>query len=166
MKLNIGCGERVLAGYVGVDIAARNAATIRAPAHDLPIEDGVADEVLAIHLIEHIYEWEVDDTLKEWARVLKKGGTLAIEAPDIFKACRNVAAGVKGVKHPDQLGMWGIFGDPTVKDQHMLHKWGWSFSTLLPRVKAAGFVSVIEAQTHFHTVGRANRDFRLEARRG
>ena len=53
MRLNIGCGEKRLPGYTGVDVVARGAADIVAPAQQIPLANNVADEVLAIHLLEH-----------------------------------------------------------------------------------------------------------------
>lgn len=165
MKLNIGCGERRLEGYVGVDAAERSAADIQAPADKIPLEDGVAEEILAIHIIEHLYRWDVDAALAEWARLLKSGGLLVIEAPDLLKACRNVLQKKAGPKHPDQLTMWALYGDCRLKDPMMTHKWLYSFDSLKPLVEAAGFTDVTEHVTKFHVVGRNVRDFRLEARK-
>lgn len=166
MKLYVGAGDKLIPGYTGVDIVKRKGAHIVAPADAIPLPDDSADEVLAVHLVEHAHFWEVPNLFKEWLRVLKPGGRVVVELPDLFKCCRNIVEGrVREDKHPDSLGIFGIFGDYRLQDEWMMHKSGFSFETLKPIVAAAGFVDIQEKVTEFHRVGREVRDFRLEARK-
>lgn len=164
MRLNIGCGNRRLPGYTGVDAVAREGADLIAPADAIPLPDACADEVLAVHLVEHVFEWELPGLLAEWARLLKPGGLLVLEMPDAMKCARNLLDGLQGRK-PGQMHLWGLYGDPTTRDPYMMHKTGWWFDRLAPVVAAAGFVQIVERETQFHPAGRGVRDFRLEARR-
>lgn len=47
---------------------------------NLPFKDGVLDYLFSSHLLEDFFDWT--PLLKEWTRVLKPGGTLAICLPD------------------------------------------------------------------------------------
>ena len=164
LRLNIGAGGKRIPGFTGVDAVERPGADVVALANKLPFDDGTAEELMAIHLVEHILPWQVQDTLDEWFRVLKSGGKLVLEMPDIIKCCQNIIDGVmRGGKHPDQLGYWGAYGDPRLEDPWMLHRWGWCFKTLKPLVEKSGFIKIKEFQTQFHPAGRNCRDFRLEA---
>lgn len=164
MRLNIGCGNRRLPGYTGIDAVQRPAADVVAPAHAIPLDDGCAEEVLAVHVWEHFFLWQCDSVLAEWRRLLRPGGRLVLEMPDILKCCRNILDGLESRKK-DQMGMWGLYGDPTTQDEFMTHQWGWTFSTLAPFLAARGFDQIQERETQFHPAGRGVRDFRLEARR-
>jgi hypothetical protein len=164
IMLNIGCGGRRIPGYKGVDVVPRPAADIVAPCHQIPLADGTVHEIMAIHLIEHMHPWEVPVALAEWWRLLEPRGRLVLELPDLIKCCQNVISGkMVGGKDPDQLGMWGLYGDPRGLDPFMAHKWGWTFATLAPVVQAAGFGDLKERPTQYHPAGREHRDFRLQA---
>jgi predicted SAM-dependent methyltransferase len=167
MKLNVGCGGRRIAGYTGVDaVAERSAAEIIARADAIPLPDGSVEEIMAIHLIEHVHPWEAPDLLREWHRLLMPGGLLVLELPDLMKFCRNIVEGYTlAGKHPDQAGLWGMYGDPRFRDPFMAHKWGYTFKSLRPVVAEAGFTAITEQPTQWHPVGRDRRDFRLEARK-
>lgn len=166
MKLNIGCGGRRIDGYTGVDAVERPAADIIARADSIPLEDGAVDEIMAIHLWEHFYRWECDTVIAEWKRLLKPGGLLVLELPNLRKCCENILSGrVRGGKEPDQLSYWGLYGDPRQGDQFMAHRWGWMPETLKPFLKLHGFTEIVERPTKFHPAGRDHRDFRLEARK-
>lgn len=163
MRINVGCGKRILDGYVNVDVAPRPGVEHVCSADQLPFPDGSAREVLAVHLVEHVYAWDVPRLLAEWARVLRPGGSLALEMPDVLKAARNLADNVRIGKHPDQAHMWALYGDDTLRDPLMMHRSGWWFERLRPLVLGAGFRDVVERDTVFHPAGRRVRDFRLEA---
>lgn len=49
-------------------------------AGDLPFKDGVVDNVYASHILEDALDWT--PWLKEWVRVLKRGGNLIILIPE------------------------------------------------------------------------------------
>lgn len=168
MKLHIGCGKRIIDGWVNCDIVANpegpRAPDILCDGKDIPLDDGVADVVMAIHNFEHYYRWECDEVIREWRRILKVGGRLILELPDLIKCCQNVIDGVKkGGKHPDQLGRWGLYGDPRTKDKYMCHPWGWAPSELMAFLEANGFKDARHLPTEFHPAGRKNRDMRIEA---
>lgn len=168
MRLNIGCGGRRIPGYTGVDVVKRPAADIVAPAGKIPLADGSCEEIMAIHLFEHLLPWEAPDVLKEWHRLLAPGGKLVLEMPDLKKCCENILKILKGGvviagKHPDQAGMYGLYGDPRLEDVWMLHRWSYTYQTIKPILEAAGFNKVTEHVTVFHPVGRNLRDFRVEA---
>lgn len=165
MRVNVGCGKRILDGYVNVDAVARPGVERVCPADQLPFGDGSVREVLAVHVVEHVYAWEVPALLEEWARVLRPGGALVLEMPDVLRAARNLAEGLRIGKHPDQAHMWALYGDDTLRDPWMMHRSGWWFERLRPLVEAAGFRDVVERDTVFHPAGRRVRDFRLEATR-
>lgn len=166
IKLNIGSGGKYVNGFLGVDASPREGVDIVADASSIPLPDECAVEVMALHLIEHLLPWDLPTALGEWFRLLRNGGKLIIEAPDIIKGCRNVVSGytVPGT-NPDRMGMWAVYGDVTKRDPLMLHKYGYSFNTLAPLVAAAGFVDAMECATQTHKIGRLERDFRLEARK-
>jgi predicted SAM-dependent methyltransferase len=49
--------------------------------------DGSVDEILSVHLIEHLARWDAPFGLGEWVRVLRPGGRLVIECPNLLAAC-------------------------------------------------------------------------------
>ena len=166
MNLNIGCGGRRIEGYTGVDAVPRPAADIVAPANKIPLPDASVDRIFACHLWEHFYRWECDGVITEWKRLLKPGGHLALELPNLVKCCENVIRGrMVGGKHPDQLSYWGLYGDPRQEDQFMAHRWGWTPQTLTDFLKEHGFTKIVETPTQWHPAGREHRDMRIEARR-
>ena len=161
MRLNVGCGRMVLDGWVNVDVQASPKAPrppdYLADIRSLPFEDRSADVLMAIHVVEHFYRWEVQSLLIEWWRVLKDGGILILELPNLEAACRNVLEN-KG----DQMGMWPLYGDPSHKDPYMCHRWGWTPATLTKELEAVGFRKIKSAPTEYHGK-RHDRDMRLEA---
>lgn len=168
MRINVGCGSRTIDGYFNCDIE-HNPDAPRAPdllcdAKSIPLTDGCADELLAVHVFEHFYRWESETVLGEWSRLLKTGGKLVLELPDLVKCCQNYLDGrMKGGKHPDQLARWGIYGDPRTGNKYMSHPWGWSPLELEKLLLANGFIKVKHKETQFHPAGRSHRDMRIEA---
>ena len=163
MRLNLGCGRMVLDGWFNVDVVA-NAKAPRPPEmlcdnRNVPLSAACADEVMAIHVLEHFYRWEVEDVLTEWVRLLAPGGRLILEMPDLELACRNVLAG-----STDQMGMWPLYGDPSHRDPYMCHRWAWTYSTLEPILLHVGLSDVRRAAPLYHKA-RKDRDMRVEARK-
>lgn len=62
-------------------------------------KDGSFDLVYASHVIEHIEWYEVEDTIKEWARILKPGGWLEIHTVDAHRI-------LKDLIHYEETGEW------------------------------------------------------------
>ena len=163
MKIHLGCGKHILDGYTNCD-AVKHTQAPRQPdilcdVKSVPLPDQCADEVLAVHILEHFYRWEVEAVLAEWRRLLKPNGLLVLELPDIKKAARLLLEDA-----PDKFSMWPLYGDPSWKDPLMCHRWGWTHDTLKPVLLACGFTGIIERNPQWH--GRkVKRDMRLEARR-
>jgi len=87
--LNVGCGEQYCEWMVNCDRYTPKV-DIRCDAKNLPFRDGVFDVVHAIHLIEHFDFQEAFDVLIEWKRVLRSGGWLVIETPNLTKLCKRL----------------------------------------------------------------------------
>lgn len=166
MKLNIGCGSRRLPGYIGCDVTEGPEVDVVAQADKIPLADGCAEEVLAVHLLEHLPRWGVAEALAEWKRLLVPGGMLVLELPNLVKCCENYLSGrMRGGKHPDQLARFGIYGDPRLQNKWMLHAWGYSPEEVIQILTEAGFEGAVEKPTVFHPCGRDHRDMRLESRK-
>jgi predicted SAM-dependent methyltransferase len=168
MRLNVCCGSKVLDGYKNIDIAQTGDTPpdIMCNALAVPLPDECADEVMCIHGFEHFYLWDVEGLVEEWKRLLKPGGVLVLELPNLVKCCANIVSGYQKVgKHPDQFGMWGLFGDPRTSNPFMMHRWGWSPETLGAFLTKHGFVEVKEEVTRWHLGGRANRDMRIVSKK-
>lgn len=158
IRLNLGAGRQRLPGWLAVGLEEGH--DIRADVRSLPLSDAFADEAMAIHVLEHLERWEAPKAIAEWFRVLKPGGVLVLELPDLAKCCRNVLAG----KEP-RWGLWGLYGDPAHRDALMLHRWGWTVRELVGELKAAGFIKVnARNPPQFHG-RRVERDMRIEARK-
>ena len=82
VRLNLGYGDKLLRYYINVDAEVERdgcKADMVCDARDLePFDDNSVDEILSVHLIEHLSPWGVPATLAERARVLKPGGRLVV----------------------------------------------------------------------------------------
>jgi len=80
--VDIGCGTRsIFKTDVRVDADERVKPDVLNAGDDLPFEDGQFDYLYGIHALEHFADGR--KTLVEWARVVKKGGVVAIVHPDV-----------------------------------------------------------------------------------
>lgn len=150
LRLNLGSGDKNLPGYTNIDIAASRKGTVPNVICDtraLAFPDASVDEILSIHAIEHFYHWEVPALLAEWKRVLRPGGRLVLECPNLLYAARQL------VENPSLAGAGGkgwattmfvFYGDPGWKDPLMCHRWGWTPESLIQCLETAGFSAVRE----------------------
>ncbi len=82
--LDVGCGKKATFPHMtgvddGKDYGGARVTDIKAEADDLPFKDGSQDFVFSSHCLEHMEDYRA--TLKEWWRVLKPGGHLALYLP-------------------------------------------------------------------------------------
>ncbi len=166
VRLNLGCGDKILPGYINVDAAASRKGQVPDVLGDLralPFPPGHADEILAVHVIEHFYPWEAGDLLAHWHATLKPGGRLVLECPNLLSAARSLleqperAARAQG--KDGQLAMWPLYGDPSWRDPLMCHRWGYTPATLADLLRRCGFQNVRQEPAQFKQ--RDPRDMRV-----
>lgn len=167
VKINFGAGKQTWPGFFCVDAvqhpkAARPLDLVHAVtfegeklANPLPFPDECASELHSYHFLEHVYRWEAPSLVAEWHRLLKVGGILVLELPNIKLAAKNLLAG-----STDQMSMWGLYGDPDWRDPYMCHRWGYTPETLTELLAGFGRMRFVPPRTHG---ARANRDMRCEA---
>jgi len=190
LNLNLGCGNKIkgsdiMQQWINVDIVApevnlklvdpRTVEDIpNKQAHKYPyflesdlraidLPDDYADHIFSSHVIEHIPVYDLDKTLKEWLRILKPGGSVAFEMPDVVKCAINILQlhTSRDLKMIDRLGLMGLYGEQFENRPYMIHRWGWTFQTLAPVLERCGFTRIREAAPVTHM--GPSRDFRIEA---
>jgi hypothetical protein len=86
VKINLGCGWDRRDGYVNVDFAPHHSPDVQADVMHLPVRSGVAEELLAQDVLEHLPRTSTLAALTEWRRVTKTGGVLNARFPSLFHA--------------------------------------------------------------------------------
>ena len=165
-RLNLGCGDKILDGWTNVDIAPARAGRqpdVICDLHKLePFADASVDEVMAIHVVEHFWRWEVVDVLREWTRVLKPGGLMVLECPNLLTACAEMLANPDQGSLPGAEGqktMWVFYGDPAWRDPLMCHRWNYTPASLGAVMAEAGLVDIRQEPAQFKM--REPRDMRI-----
>lgn len=155
--LHLGCGKYIWPDFINID-APGNWSEIKpdveADIRALPYPDNHADEIHAIHVIEHFFRWEVEDVLKEWVRVLKPGGKLILELPCLSKILPHFKDNL-AINH---MTLWALYGDPTHTDPSMVHKWCYSGHMMRELMEGAGLQNIIIKDPVYHV---KERDMRL-----
>jgi len=156
IELNLGCGNKYMPGWVNVDLTNRDGGKVdvNSDIRVLPFEDNYADTVLANHVIEHFYRWEVEDILKEWFRVMKPGAKIILECPDLNKLIDNFKTSDNAYLH-----ILGFYGDQKYKDPLMQHKWAYCGRELQEILEGIGFQDVQQEPAQLHR--REKRDMRV-----
>lgn len=158
--LHLGSGRCRWAGWIGVDLNAKFADVV-ADIRSLPYPDNHADAMAAIHVVEHINRWEVENMLSEWLRVLKPNGVLILELPSMEKVFRYISDCHDQRKPLSYAFSWfPLWGDPKYKDEGMTHRWGYTFPMLRELLIKAGFTGVKVDKPRYHF---PQRDMRITA---
>jgi len=84
-KLNLGCGNHILPGFVNVDANSNKDVVLDDVVLLINFSDNYTDMIYAAHVLQCIFpRSKVPEALKNWYRVLKFGGQVIIEVPNII----------------------------------------------------------------------------------
>ena len=140
LRLHLGCGKRNIPGFVNVDLADFKHIHYKRPVNDLrPFNTNSVDLIYASHVFEYFDNNQATDVLKEWKRVLKKGGTLRLAVPD-FEALAKVHKKYKDIN----LIIGPLYGKWEVKgaNKYVYHKTVYDFYSLKNLLEKNGFRNV------------------------
>jgi predicted SAM-dependent methyltransferase len=147
LKLNIGSGPFKMEGYTNVDLLPGPNVDVVASADKLPFKDGEVDEILAEHLIEHLTFFQFNKAMAEWHRVLRPGGTLVIECPDLLGLCQQFVEANEYGRYNTFKGYWPIIahfyghqrGKNEAEEMSQVHKSGYTSEHLIEVLEGIGY---------------------------
>lgn len=127
MKLNVGCGAKLLVDYINIDLYSTHPKVVRMDVSKLGFPDDSCDEVLAEDILEHFPRLKWKEVVAEWIRVIKPNGLLVLQFPDM----RSLSKALLDSQTPED---WEVFnrrifggqGDGTGDGAGMFHYTGFS----------------------------------------
>ena len=148
LKLDIGCSGRGTKwdGFIGVDIHnvpnpinGRPYIKLDFVRDDLPWESGTVDEIVMLHVIEHLTREEGVIAVKRAYDLLKSGGVMNIAVPDLMLLCKSYIEGNELLKlrhgaNKDGKEVWPgeTYADRLNWAIHQeTHKWAYDQSSLV-----------------------------------
>lgn len=91
-RLHVGCGRRILEGYINIDLHIAldfkyinllpDTRILEADICNIPLPDECAEEILCEHVLEHLYPEQAHEALWELARLSRPGGLLKVSVPN------------------------------------------------------------------------------------
>ena len=135
IKLHLGCGTRILPGYVNVDVQARSGVDVQADIARLPFAAESADFIYSCAVIEHFGRRQWRDVLACWFATLKPGAVLRLSTADFEAAVEQYR---QAGDVDELLGL--IVGGQ--KDRWDRHGMVFDFKSLAAGLNAVGFVNV------------------------
>ena len=79
MRLNLGCGDKMMPGYINVDLCGDPDVVLDLSVFPWPFPDNSMEEVYSSHFLEHVEDF--DRTVLEIHRVLKQNGICHFRVP-------------------------------------------------------------------------------------
>ena len=133
LYLHLGCGENHFKGYINIDWRKTGATDMVCNIRKLPYSNNSVEVIETYHAIEHLPRHDLPKALKEWFRVLIRGGRLIIECPDFDEAVKEYIQGNE--KRIDNIfGLQRFPGDA--------HLFGYNFKRLKLLLENYGFTDV------------------------
>jgi len=145
--IDIGSGDRcILTESCRVDIDKNREPHFCCSGDELPCEDEEFDFLTSIHSLEHFEDPE--KTLREWRRIVKKGGIVAIVHPDVDYTKKQLPEDANPDKNPHNKHFYERNHEGFIKWFESLENVGlkiidtgpacreWSFYVILKRVIA------------------------------
>jgi predicted SAM-dependent methyltransferase len=150
MKLNLGCGEDVREGFINIDLREDKADLwfdVGSPLDDWPASMvRNTDHILAKDVLEHFPQVRVREVLSTWFDLLKPGGTIEIEVPDILFAVE--------MRHNDDWLIQLLYGGQDYPEN--FHQAGFTIATMRRQLEATGFTDIkIENDSYGNMIARA-----------
>lgn len=144
MRLNLGCGYDYRPGYVNIDIPDSNEKydevwDLETPL-DLKYPPGSVEQILCIHVLEHLSYPAVPAAVASWFNLLTPEGHIIIEVPDFDMIVKHY------VETGDEYDLEWIFGNQEHHGQY--HKWGWNRKRLEELLKNTGFIDIEFIESH------------------
>ncbi len=156
LKLNLGCGMYYKPNYVNIDKYDESVADKTLDITKLPYENESVDEIEASHIIEHFDIIKLPYLLAEWFRVLKPGGVIYIETPDLSKSTRKLRLSSYNTKKNILRFLFGIDIPGNI------HKLGFTYSFLRKTLLLIGFNKI---KKHNQTSFFNQKSIRISASR-
>jgi len=164
IRLNFGCGDVALAGYVNIDCRPTNHTDLVMLAWESgPFPPGTIDEVYSRHMLEHLLLPNAAKTVTNWYQLLKPSGSLHVIVPDmVFHAKQLIGEAHNQTTDPVSNfnhAMAGFYGwheltrGGSVEDAH---RWGYTEASLFRLLRDAGFRDIARIQ-----VGRDSEPWHL-----
>lgn len=189
MKLNFGAGNIPLKGYVNVDkyyfpgtssplVNKKLAATWNQDHSDSPwvygdentiqsYPESSFDEAILVHVLEHLSMNDGNQLIARISRLLKPGGIIEIEVPDLMKACQlaQTVHIVKGQNNTQWFRVMGLFNGTTGDDgEGQFHLCAYTQEYLRFRLEEHKFADIEEIPVGFgHGKPEPQYNFRLRA---
>lgn len=136
IKIHLGCGEKILDGFINIDIVKKKPQVIIDDVSTLKkVEQDSVDLIYACHVLEHFSRTEILNILETWNSKMKKGGIIRISVPDFD----SIVMYYEKNKNLDSL-MGLLYGGQ--RSEYDYHKVVFNFDTLSQLLKKAGFSSV------------------------
>jgi predicted SAM-dependent methyltransferase len=145
VRLCLGSGSNPLKDFVNLDFFSDLPEVISCDLRRLPYEDNSVDEIFALQP-EHIPHPEVLTVFRDWLRVLKPGGKISLNAPDIVWVFK------KWIDLPEEE-KWGYYLGPIYGLQNNateVHYTCFTPERMRSLLETAGFADIeIEIKTQF-----------------
>lgn len=137
LKLHLGCGIKFIEGFVHIDLADYPHIRYKRNIINLDMfQDESVDLVYCSHALQYFDRLEAYAALREWHRILKRGGILRLAVPD-FEAIVKVYLRNKDL---DQRGILGpLYGRMFVNGEFIYHKMVYDFESLKRLLELVGF---------------------------
>jgi predicted SAM-dependent methyltransferase len=105
------------------------------------------DEILCEHIIEHLTFEQFNRAIVEWHRVLKVGGCLIIECPDLLGLCKQFVKANEFGRFQSYRGFWSLQshfyghqrGSSDEEKLAQVHKSGYTMEHLKTVLDGVGF---------------------------
>jgi len=163
VNIHIGCGDDIKPGYINID-EFNPLADLQIPIQAIEYPENSVDRIEGYMVLEHLSLDDARSFLRNAHRMLKPGGILILEVPDLEKVSRLLLVFGSDPEYLEKgaFGLRGIFGEPkpnmTIGD---IHKWGYTPSFAARLMEEAGFIkfAITDGMSHCYPL----RDMRLEA---
>jgi SAM-dependent methyltransferase len=136
MKLHLGCGNKILDGFINIDVRPLEGVDIISDISKLDvIEDGTIELIYCSHVLEHFGRNSYKKVLQNWYKKLKPGGILRIAIPNFEVIVEHYN------KNKDINILLGLlYGGQTYEENY--HYCGWDFKSLSEDLLDVGFIKV------------------------
>tara|TARA_B100000989_G_C19500874_1_gene454220 strand:+ start:656 stop:1270 length:615 start_codon:yes stop_codon:yes gene_type:complete len=156
-KLEFGCGPRVKKDFKGVDIRYFKGVYFLCNSYDINnyVLRNSVEQIYSRHFLEHLTYKQGLKTLTSWLEILKQGGSLEVELPDLdyhldqfrkdwdspaefnnkFTNLEHALAGIYGWQREGETKVWDV------------HKSGYNFETLKKILLELGFTKIERVQS-------------------